>query len=57
VSKEENDIVTSIFTEQEVKAAIFQMDHNKALGPDGFSVEFYQVFLGNNQNRPNDFLS
>jgi hypothetical protein len=21
------------------------MEHNKALGPDGFSVKFYQVFL------------
>jgi hypothetical protein len=44
VSREENDILASIFTEQEVKAAIFQMEHNKAPGPDGFPAEFYQVF-------------
>jgi hypothetical protein len=44
VSSEENDILTSIFTEQEVKAAIFQMEHNKASNPDGFPAEFYQVF-------------
>jgi hypothetical protein len=24
--------------------AIFQMEHNKAPGPDGFPLEFYQVF-------------
>jgi len=26
--------------------AIFQMEHNKAPGPDGFPPEFYQVFWG-----------
>jgi hypothetical protein len=26
----------------EVQEAIFQMEHNKASGPDGFSVKFYQ---------------
>jgi hypothetical protein len=41
VSIEENDILTSIFTEHEVKAAVFQMEHNKAPGPDGFPIEFY----------------
>jgi hypothetical protein len=30
--------------EEEVKKAIFQMEHNKSPGPDGFSAEFYQVF-------------
>jgi hypothetical protein len=30
----------------EVIEAIFQMEHNKAPGPDGFPAEFYQVFLG-----------
>jgi hypothetical protein len=37
----ENNLLTSTFTEDEVKEAIFQMEHNKALGPDGFPVEFY----------------
>jgi hypothetical protein len=40
----EDILLTSTFTEDEVKEAIFQKEHNKALGPDGFSVEFYQVF-------------
>jgi hypothetical protein len=30
--------------ESEVWEAIFSMNHNKAPGPDGFSVEFYQQF-------------
>jgi hypothetical protein len=46
VSPEENDILISPFTESEVKEAVFQMEHNKAPGPDGFPAEFYQVFWG-----------
>jgi hypothetical protein len=38
VSQAENDILTAPFSEEEVKAAIFQMEHNKAPGPDGFPV-------------------
>ena len=33
-----------MFTEKEVREAIFQMNHNKASGLDGFSAEFYQIF-------------
>jgi hypothetical protein len=33
-----------LFTETEVKEALFQMEHNKAPRPDGFPAEFYQVF-------------
>ena len=44
VSHEENDVLISEFTETEVKDVVFQMEHNKAPGPDGFPVEFYQVF-------------
>jgi mannosylglycoprotein endo-beta-mannosidase len=39
---EENEILVGDFTEQEVYDAIFQMEKNKAPGPDGFSAEFYQ---------------
>jgi hypothetical protein len=44
ISPEENEKLTSIFTEQEVKEAIFQMKHNKVPGTDGFPAEFYQIF-------------
>ena len=44
VSQEENELITAPFTSEEVRAAIFQMEHNKAPGPDGFPPEFYQVF-------------
>jgi hypothetical protein len=40
----ENDLLVVEFSEKEVREAIFQMKHNKALGPDGFPTEFYQVF-------------
>ena len=44
VTQEDNELLTSEFTESEVKHAVFQMEHNKAPGPDGFPAEFYQVF-------------
>ena len=44
VTQEDNELLTSEFTEFEVKNVVFQMEHNKAPGPDGFPAEFYQVF-------------
>jgi hypothetical protein len=44
VSPDENSYLTTVFTENDIREAIFQMEHNKALGPDGFPAEFYQVF-------------
>jgi hypothetical protein len=41
---EENAILTTPFSENKIKVTIFQMEHNKALGPDDFPVEFYQKF-------------
>lgn len=35
--------IVAVLSEQEVHDAIFQMEHNKAPGPDGFSAEFYQL--------------
>jgi len=44
VSQLENEYLTDTFSQEEVRAAIFQMEHNKAPRPDGFPPEFYQVF-------------
>jgi hypothetical protein len=44
VSIEENNLLTAEYSEEEVRKAIFQMEHNKATGPDGFPAEFYQAF-------------
>src|SRR6266498_1506661 len=44
VSQTENNFLTAPFTENEVKEVVFQMAHNKAPGPDGFPIEFYQKF-------------
>jgi hypothetical protein len=43
VSHEENELLFKPFTVDEVRETIFQMDHNKAPGPDGFLAEFYQA--------------
>jgi hypothetical protein len=43
VSDEENRVLVEEFTEEEVKKAIFQMEHNKSSGPYGFLAEFYQM--------------
>lgn len=44
ISAEDNEIFFMQFTKKQIKEAIFQMKHNKALGPDGFLAEFFQVF-------------
>jgi hypothetical protein len=46
VSDEENEILIVDFTENEVREAVFQMEHNKSPRPNGFPAEFYQVFCG-----------
>jgi hypothetical protein len=43
VSEEENNLLIRSFTEEEVREAVFQMEHNKAPGPNGFPAEFYQA--------------
>jgi hypothetical protein len=43
VTLEENRILVEEFMEDEVRKAVFQMEHNKVSGPDSFLVEFYQV--------------
>jgi hypothetical protein len=43
ISLEENQILTSEFTEKEVLESIMQMEKNKAPGLDGFRAKFYQT--------------
>jgi hypothetical protein len=43
VTSAENNFLTTPFTEKEIRDAIFDMEHNKAPGPDGFPAEFYQM--------------
>jgi hypothetical protein len=38
VSIEENNLLTALYIEEEVKKAIFQIEHNKAPDPDDFPV-------------------
>ena len=42
VCEEENVDLIMPFTEHEVKTALFQMEKNKAAGPDRIPIEFYQ---------------
>jgi hypothetical protein len=44
VSLEENAFLSAEYSEEEVKKAVFQMEHNKTLGPDGLPSKFYQIF-------------
>ena len=44
VSAAENNLLTPLYSEEEVRKTVFQMEHNKAPGPDGFPAEFYQNF-------------
>jgi hypothetical protein len=44
VSDIANATLVSPFPKEEVRLAIFQMEHNKAPGPDGFPTKFYQTF-------------
>ena len=40
----ENEFLYDEFSEKEIREAVFQMEHNKAPGPDGFLAEFFQFF-------------
>jgi hypothetical protein len=38
VTDEENKLLVEPFSEEEVKHVLFQMEHNKASGPDRFRL-------------------
>jgi hypothetical protein len=42
VTKEDNHLLTQPFSEEEIKGALFQMEHNKAARPDAIPIEFFQ---------------
>ena len=44
MSEDEIEGLTAPFNEEEVKLAVFDMEHNKAPGPDGFPAKIYQFF-------------
>ena len=44
VTDDESESLIAMFTQEEVRTAILQMEHNKAPGLDGFPAEFYQAF-------------
>ena len=44
VSEEENEVLVAPFSEEEIRSTVFDMEHNKAPGPNRFPAEFYQFF-------------
>lgn len=45
VSREMMDHLMGEITLEELEGTVFQMNKGKALGPDGFLIEFFQEFL------------
>jgi hypothetical protein len=44
ISTEYNEKIDCVLHRERGQKAIFEMKRNKALGPDGFPVESYQIF-------------
>jgi hypothetical protein len=42
VSVMENEYISRPFEEEEIRSALLQMEKNKAVGPDGMPIEFFQ---------------
>lgn len=42
VTENDNNFLTAIPTDEEIKSCVFSMDPGSAPGPDGFNVAFYQ---------------
>jgi hypothetical protein len=41
---DKNNLLIKDYSMEEIHETIFQMEHNKAPGPDGFPAEFYHHF-------------
>ena len=41
VSEDDNILLTKSFSGEEIKYALFQMEKNKAAGPDSIPIEFF----------------
>jgi hypothetical protein len=50
-TKEMNKSMEAKITESEIRDALFSMKNGKILGPDGFTIEFFNTFLRPNQER------
>lgn len=44
VSVGKNDMLITPFTEQEIRSALFQMEHNRAPGSHGFLLNSFKFF-------------
>jgi hypothetical protein len=44
LSLEDKEKLKEPFTLEEIKIAIFEIEHNKASGPNGFPADFFQKF-------------
>jgi hypothetical protein len=44
VTPEENEMICAPFSSEKIHKTFFQINPNKSLGPDGFSVLFYQTY-------------
>jgi hypothetical protein len=44
LNEEDKFLLTRPFSLEEIKDAVFSMKHNRAPGPDGFPIEFFQKF-------------
>jgi len=44
VSRDDNIMLTTLITKEELHQALFQMQPDKSPGPDGFNPTFYQRF-------------
>lgn len=43
LNDQDNEVLCKPFSEADIKAALYQMEHNKAAGPDKIPIEFYQT--------------